>query len=62
MRAHIAFLDETGFLLLPPVRKTWAPRGQTPVLRHWTCRDKLSAITALTVSQHRPRDGANHRR
>lgn len=39
------------------MRKTWAPRGQTPVLRHWTRRDKLSAITALTVSPRRRRLG-----
>jgi transposase len=28
------FEDETGVSLLPSVRATWAPRGQTPVLRH----------------------------
>jgi hypothetical protein len=53
LRAHLVFPDETGFLLLPPVRKTWAPRGQTPVLRHWTRRDKRSVISAITVSPRR---------
>ena len=28
------FEDESGVSLLPSVRATWAPRGQTPVLRH----------------------------
>jgi transposase len=45
--AWIVFHDESGFSLLPPVRATWAPRGQTPVLRHrfnWT---RLSMAGAL---------------
>jgi len=28
--AWIVFQDESGFSLLPSVRSTWAPRGQTP--------------------------------
>jgi hypothetical protein len=28
--AHIVFVDESGFLLIPTVRRTWAPRGKTP--------------------------------
>jgi transposase len=31
--AWICFADETGASLSPPVRKTWSPRGRTPVLR-----------------------------
>jgi transposase len=33
------FWDESGASLLPVTRRTWAPRGRTPVLRHhgkWT--------------------------
>jgi len=30
--ALILFEDESGVSLLPSVRATWAPRGQTPVL------------------------------
>jgi transposase len=44
------FLDESGFLLIPNVRKTWAPVGCTPRVRHSYTRDKLSAISALSVS------------
>jgi len=48
------FLDESGFSLTPTVKRTWAPTGHTPQLYHWFKRDKLSAISALTVSpQHR---------
>jgi len=29
----IVFADESGFSQRPSVRRTWGPRGQTPVLR-----------------------------
>jgi transposase len=51
------FLDESGFLLIPNVRKTWAPVGCTPRMRHSYTRDKLSAISALSVAPHRTRLG-----
>jgi len=53
----LVFLDESGFLLLPTVRCTWAPRGQTPVVRHRYERTKISAISAVTVSPRRQRCG-----
>ena len=49
-KAHVAFLDESGFFLTPTVRRTLAPRGQTPVLAAWDRRDRLSAISAITLS------------
>jgi transposase len=48
--AHLVFLDESGFMLTPTVRRTWAPRGSKPVLHCWDRRDRLSAISAITVS------------
>jgi transposase len=48
--AHLVFPDESGFYLTPTVRRTWAPRGQTPVLAAWDRRDRLSAISAITLS------------
>src|SRR5262249_44526678 len=48
--AHLVFLDESGFQLTPSVRRTWAPRGQTPVLHAWDRRDRISAISGITVS------------
>lgn len=56
-RAHLVFLDESGFQLSPTVRRTLAPRGQTPVLRCWDKRDRLSAISCLTFSPRRHRPG-----
>ncbi len=43
-QAHVVFLDESGFQLTPSVRRTFAPRGQTPVLSCWDRRDQISAI------------------
>ena len=42
-------------MLQPLVRRSWAPRGQTPILRQWDRRDRLSTISALTVSPRRQR-------
>lgn len=44
----IRFGDEAGFSLLPFVSRTYAPVGQTPMLRAPLSRDHLSAISALT--------------
>ena len=57
LKAHLVFLDESGFLLIPNVRRTWAPRGQTPVIYHRYKREKISAISAVTVSPQRQRLG-----
>ena len=59
--AHLVFVDESGFLLIPSVRKTWAPRGQTPVLRLWQRHDKLSVISGVSVSPRRRRCGLYYR-
>lgn len=32
------------------MRKTWAPVGRTPILRHRYRRDKISVISAVTIS------------
>jgi transposase len=55
--AYLAFVDESGFLLIPTVRRTWAPRGQTPLLHHSYRRDRISTISALTVSPRRTKLG-----
>lgn len=57
LAAHLVFVDESGFLLLPNVRKTWAPRGHTPQIHHKTRRDKISVISGLSVSPIRNRLG-----
>src|SRR5260370_7840202 len=54
-RAHLAFLDESGFFLLAAVRRTWGPQGQPPILPAWDRRDRISVISAITVSPVRQR-------
>jgi transposase len=49
-KPHLVFLDESGFMLTPTVRRTWAPRGRTPVLDAWDRRDRISAISSLSIS------------
>ena len=49
----ILFLDESGFYPLPSVVRTYAPVGQTPILREWCTRDHLSAISALSPEGQR---------
>jgi transposase len=44
----IFFIDESGFYPLPSVVRTYAPVGQTPILREWCTRDHLSAISAIS--------------
>lgn len=46
----IVFVDEAGFYLLPGLVCTWAPRGQTPILKVPYTRDHLSVIGAITPS------------
>lgn len=56
-------MDESGVYLLPSVVKTWAPRGETPILHHHLTNDHVSAISAVSLNgnlyfqvQHRAYD------
>ncbi len=42
-------------MLMPTRRRTLAPRGQTPILNAWDRRDRISAISAITISPKRRR-------
>jgi len=46
-QAWIVFEDESGVSERPSVRRTWAPRGQTPVLIHAFNWGKISVAAAL---------------
>lgn len=46
--ARIGFSDESAFSDKPTVRKTWAPKGKTPILKvpgGWITRSVISLIT-----------------
>lgn len=54
----MVFLDESGLLLAPLVRRTWSPRGKTPLFyQQGVYRQKVSIIGVLTVSPKRRRVG-----
>jgi DDE superfamily endonuclease len=56
--AHLAMIDESGLLMAPLVRRTWAPRGQTPELaQRCARREKVSVAAALWLSPLRDRLG-----
>jgi transposase len=59
--AHLVFADESGFLLIPSVCRTWALRGRTPLLYHRQRRDRISVISGISVSPRRRRLGLYYR-
>ncbi len=44
----LVWIDESGFYLLPALVRTYAPCGETPILRAPLSYDHLSAISAIT--------------
>jgi transposase len=40
-------------MLIPLLWRTWAPRGKTPIVRHAYRHERLSVISALTLSPRR---------
>ncbi|MFQ5504126.1 MAG: transposase [Planctomycetota bacterium] len=57
-KGTLVFIDESGFSEAPAIRRTWTPRGRTPVLRP-KCRSwkRMSAVGGLAYR----RDGSRHR-
>ena len=47
------FADESGFQLTPTRRRSFAPRGETPMHTAYQRHDRISAISALTLSPQR---------
>jgi len=46
-KAWIFFQDESGVSQRPPVRRTWAPKGETPIWIHAFNWKKMSICAAL---------------
>ena len=46
----LIFLDESGFSESPSIRRTWAPRGQTPILVVPFNWKRLAAIASLITT------------
>jgi len=47
MRGWLVFQDESGVSQRPPLRRTWAPRGETPVVVHSYNWKKISICAAI---------------
>jgi hypothetical protein len=56
-RAHIAFFDESGFMLMPLVRRTLARRGRRVFCHCSAQHDRISAISCVTLSPRAMRVG-----
>jgi transposase len=55
-RTSVVFIDESGLLMAPLVRRTWAPRGQRPILKQrGKHREKVSIAGALSWTPWRRR-------
>lgn len=48
-QATLVFLDESGFMLTPTVRRTLAPRGCTPILPALQRHDRISVMSCITL-------------
>ena len=48
----IVFWDESGASLLPVTRRSWAPRGNTPVIRHHFNWKRCSMAAAICYGSH----------
>lgn len=54
------FVDEAGFYVLPAVVRTYAPRGQTPVLKAPLLYEHLSAISGITACVFRSKSATRN--
>lgn len=55
--ASLVFIDESGFLLAPTLRRTFAPRGSRAVVKVSDPHGRISAIAAITIDPTRSRLG-----
>ncbi len=51
--AHLVFIDESGFMFAPVIRRSYAPRGHPPVLKVSNPHGKISVIGAMNISPQR---------
>jgi transposase len=53
--AYLAFVDESGFMMTPTTRRTFAPRGSTPVNKIFDPHGRVSVSGAIVISPKRTR-------
>ena len=54
-------MDQSGFMLQPTRRRTWALSGHTPIHKVWDRHDRLSVQAAVTLPPRRQRLGVYFR-
>jgi transposase len=52
-KAYLVFVDESGFMMTPTIRRTFAPRGSTPVNKICDPHGRVSVVGAITISPAR---------
>ena len=50
---YLVFIDEAGFMASPIRRRTYAPRGKTPVIKVTEPHRRISTAGAITISPNR---------
>ena len=55
--AYLVLIDESGLLMAPLVKRTWALRGDRPQLQKGKHREKVSLAAALWLAPKRDRIG-----
>lgn len=58
----IVYIDESGFYLLPLVSRTWAPKGQTPVIAEKAGKEHLNGPPQRFNCGHDAQRQAIHQR
>jgi transposase len=53
--ANLVFVDESGFMMTPTIRRTFAPRGSSPVNKVSDPHGRISIIAAISVSPKKTR-------
>jgi len=52
---HLVFVDESGFMMAPTIRRTFAPAGSTPVNKVFNPHGRISVCGAIAISPVRSR-------
>lgn len=64
LRAYIAFIDESGLLMAPLIRRTWSERGHSPIIIQKGSgnrgREKVSIAATIWLSPRRDHLGTHY--
>jgi len=58
--SHLAFVDESGFMMAPTIRRTFAPPRSTPVNKVFNPHGRIFVCGAITISPKRSRVGLHY--